>query len=306
MKIIIYILLIAIAANVSVVSADDKLNVLACEPEWAALVKELGGDLVAVKSATAANQDPHHIQARPSLIAAARRAELIVCTGAELEVGWLPLLQRKSANRNIQSGNPGAFMASDFVLLKGIPDKLDRSEGDIHAEGNPHFHLNPKFVSQVAKFLNERLQLLDNANAQTYQHLYKKFDRRWQDAILSWEKKAKPLTGKSMVVHHNSWLYLSEWLGLHTVATLEPKSGIPPTVNHLQLVLKMTKKKSADFIVHSSYQSNRSANWLSKRTGLNVIALPNTVGSSPEVNDLFDLFDEIIDKLLKVQIDGKS
>jgi len=288
---------ITVYLSISIAQANEKLNVLACEPEWAALVKELGADLVQVKSATTGTQDPHHIQARPSLIAAARRANLLVCTGADLEIGWLPLLQRKSANPAIQAGNPGIFMATEFVLLKGQTLTLDRSEGDIHAEGNPHISLNPHLILQVAKPLSDRLQQLDSKNREAYAKLYVQFRDRWQAAIVDWERKAKSLKNKKIVVHHDSWLYLSDWLGLKTLATLEPKSGLPPTISHLSRVLKLVQEQPAELIIYSSYQSARSANWLGERAKIPVVAMPNTVGSLPEVTDLFSLFEQIILKL---------
>lgn len=276
-----------------------QLNVLACEPEWAALVKELGGERVKVSSATTAAQDPHHIQARPSLIAKARRAELLVCTGAELEVGWLPLLQRKSANGNIQTGQSGYFMTTDFVLLKGQPEVLDRSEGDIHAAGNPHIGLDPHLILEVADALHKRLQQLDGNNRDYYEQRYQSFREKWLTAIKSWEQKARVLKEKQIVVHHNSWMYLNDWLGLKTVATLEPKPGIPPTLGHLGQLLNQMKQQPADLIVYSSYQSPRSAKWLGERTKIPVVALPHTVGGDKHTTDLFGLFERIIDVLVK-------
>ena len=172
------------------------LNILACEPEWAALSKELGGDLVNVSSATTGAQDPHHVQARPSLISKARKADLLVCTGAELEIGWLPLLQRKTSNPAIQDGAEGYFMATDSVSLLGVPSVLDRSQGDVHAMGNPHIQTDPNNISDVAADLNERLQLLDAENADTYQQRYDDFNQRWQQALKRWNKRAGNLRGK--------------------------------------------------------------------------------------------------------------
>jgi len=284
---------------VSVSEAADKLQVLACEPEWAALVEELGGKFIAVKSATVGTQDPHHIQARPSLIAAARRADLLLCTGAELEVGWLPLLQRKSGNPKIQEGADGVFMTTEFVLLKGQPTRLDRSEGDVHAAGNPHISRDPHLILEVAKPLSKRLQLLDSRHSQQYKTLFKNFEQRWKAATLAWEKKALPLRGKRLIVHHDSWLYLSDWLGLKTIATLEPKAGIPPTANHLSQLLKQLQSEPIDMIVYSSYQSSRSANWLGKKAKVPVVALPSTVGSTASATDLFGLFDTLLNSLLE-------
>src|SRR5918992_820502 len=163
------------------------LNIFACTPEWGALARELGGDRVAVYTATTALQDAHRIEARPSLIARARGADLVVCTGAELEVGWLPLVQQQSGNARIQAGQPGYFEAADFVALIEKPARLDRSLGDIHAAGNPHIHLDPRNVAEIAAGLGERMMQLDSKEAAHYRQNTKNFLDRWQQAIARWE-----------------------------------------------------------------------------------------------------------------------
>jgi zinc/manganese transport system substrate-binding protein len=273
------------------------LNVLACEPEWAALTKELGGELVNVSSATTGGQDPHHVQARPSLISKARKADLLVCTGAELEIGWLPLLQRKTSNPAIQDGAEGYFMATDSVSLLGVPSVLDRSQGDVHAMGNPHIQTDPNNISDVAAELNERLQLLDPDNADSYQQRYDDFKQRWKQALKRWSKQARNLRGKRIIVHHKSWIYMNDWLGLKEVGTLEPKPGVPPTTDHLAALLKKMQKKPADVIIYAAYQSSRSAHWLSEKTGIKAVKLPFTVGGMEGVDTLFDLYDVTLKQL---------
>src|SRR3954470_22267349 len=171
-------LLIATAALV-VVPAQAALNVVTCEPEWAALVKELGGDAVNVTSTTTALQDPHHIEARPSLIARMRNADLLVCTGMELEVGWLPLLIQQSGNARLAVGAPANFEAGRFVAPLEVPTRVDRSEGDVHASGNPHIHLDPHNIAKVASALAARMAQIDAANAPTYQQRLAAFSPRW-------------------------------------------------------------------------------------------------------------------------------
>lgn len=178
------------------------LNVFACEPEWAALAGELGGEHVSVYSATSAQQDPHHIQARPSLIARVRRADLVVCSGAELEVGWLPMLLRQARNPAVLPGRPGHFEASSFVKRLEVPAELDRSEGDVHAAGNPHVHLDPHRLATIAAALATRMADLDPGNAPDYRRQHADFAARWQAAIARWEEQAAPLRGVRSVVHH--------------------------------------------------------------------------------------------------------
>ena len=151
------------------------LNVFACEPEWASLVKELGGERVKAYSATTAFQDPHHIQARPSLIAKVRRADLLVCSGAELEVGWLPLLQRQASNAKVLPNSLGYFEASAVVERLDIPVKVDRSMGDVHAAGNPHVHLDPRRIQTISKALKHRLTQIDPEGKDQYQQRYENF-----------------------------------------------------------------------------------------------------------------------------------
>ncbi|MGI9293838.1 MAG: metal ABC transporter substrate-binding protein [Pseudomonadales bacterium] len=292
-------MLLSLACVVASQATVAKLNVLTCEPEWAALVREIGGEHIKVFSATTGLQDPHRIQARPSLIAKARRADLLICSGAELEIGWLPILLRKTGNNKIQAGQAGHFMAADFVTMRGIPAVVDRSEGDIHAAGNPHIHTNPHNISAIALALLQRLQQLDNANEEAYQQRYDDFIHRWQAAIARWENQAAPLRGRPVVVQHGSWEYLADWLGLRQVVALEPKPGIPPSSAHLALVLSQMKASPATMILYASYQNDRPAQWLASRAGIPKVGLPYTVGGAPGVDDLFALFDQTVALLVE-------
>ncbi|OUR73617.1 zinc ABC transporter substrate-binding protein [Methylophaga sp. 41_12_T18] len=280
-------------------TVQAEVSIFACEPEWASLSQELGGDKVTSYSATTGLQDPHYIQARPSLIAKARRADLLVCTGAELEEGWLPLLQRKSGNADIQVGAAGYFMATDFVQLTGVPSQLDRSQGHIHAAGNPHIQTSPVMVLAVAKALTSRLQQLDNANQAYYQQRWLDFEQRWQAAMTTWQQQAKPLIGMPIVVQHDNWDYLISWLQLEKVGRLEAKPGVPPTVQDLSNVVKQLKVTPAKFVIHAAYQSPRASNWLVEQTSIDKRVLPFTVGGNDAATDLFSLFDNTLSLLLE-------
>jgi len=277
--------------------ASAKLNVFACEPEWASLLQELGRDKVKVFSATTAQQDPHRIQARPSLIAKMRRADLLVCTGADLETGWLPVLLRRAANPGVQPGQPGYFEASLHVTLLDKPTRLDRAEGDIHAAGDPHIHLNPHNILRVAKTLTNTLTIVDPENAVDYKQNSDDFLRRWQQAIEHWEQQAQSLRNLRVVTQHKSWAYLLDWLHIQEVARLEPKPGIPPSSAYLGKVLQSLKHQSAHAILVANYQSPKPAKWLQQRTGIPIITLPYTVGGSDEANNLFRLFDVTLEQL---------
>jgi len=288
-------LLCALAAP----AAQAALKVLACEPEWGALVQELAGDKASVYVATTGLQDPHHIQARPSLVAAARSTDLLVCTGAELEVGWLPVLIRQSGNSAIQPGKPGNFEAAAFVRKLEVPERLDRADGDVHAAGNPHIQTDPRNIALVAEPLARRLAELDPANAQAYQARSADFMARWKAAIQRWEKEAAPLRGTSVVVQHKAFPYLEQWLGLVEVAVLEPKPGVDPTSAHLSTVLAGLQAHPASMILRAAYNDGRGAEWLAERTKLPVVVLPFTVGGDEQARDLFSLFDDTIQRLLK-------
>ena len=280
-------------------SAQATLNVFACEPEWGALARELGGEEIKVFTATTAKQDPHHIQARPSLIARMRHAHLLVCTGADLEIGWLPLLLRKAHNGNVQPGRPGHFLAANQVRLLGRPARLDRAQGDIHAQGNPHIQTDPHNISRVARALAARMAELDPSRADLYSRRLKDFEERWQRAIMRWEELAVPLKGVKIVVHHRQWNYLEKWLGLHQVGELEPKPGIPPTPGHLAALKARLKIEPAQVIVHAAYMDPDPAGWLSQQTGIPEVTLPFTVGGTEKARDLFGLFDDTLNRILE-------
>jgi zinc/manganese transport system substrate-binding protein len=289
----------AVLAIAATTSAFGALRVLACEPEWGALVQELGGPLVDVSVATTALQDPHQIQAKPSLIARARNADLVVCTGAELEIGWLPVLLQQSGNAKIQPGQSANFAAADFVRKLDVPTQLDRSQGDVHAAGNPHIQTDPRNIALVATALGARLQQLDAANAATYASRTKDFEQRWQLAMARWAAKAAPLKGMAVVSQHKAFGYLYDWLGLKEVAVLEPKPGVEPSVSHLQQVLASLKAQPARLVLYAAYQDARPSEWLQKNAGITAARLPFTVGGGDAAKgDLFSLFDDTIDRLV--------
>jgi len=278
-------------------SASARLNVFACEPEWAALVEELGHDNIKVFSATTAQQDPHRIQARPSLIAKMRRADLVVCTGADLEIGWLPVLLRRAANPKVQPGQPGYFAAAQYVSLLDKPTRLDRAEGDVHAAGDPHIHLNPNNISRVSKALTDTLVAIDPENAIVYKKNRDDFLIRWLQAVERWEQQAKTLRNLRVVTQHKSWAYLLDWLGIQEIARLEPKPGIPPSTAYLGQVLESLQHQSANAILIANYQSPKPAKWLQQRTGIPIIMLPYTIGGSNDADNLFRLFDTTLEQL---------
>jgi zinc/manganese transport system substrate-binding protein len=279
-------------------SANADLKVFACEPEWAALAQEIGAEKVTAFAATTALQDPHYIQARPSLIARVRSADLIVCSGAQLEIGWLPALLQKANNARVRPGTSGYMEASAHVLRFDATDNVDRSQGDIHPQGNPHVQTDPRNIGRISAALTRRMAELDPESADHYRSRHADFSARWDAAIQRWEEKAAPLRGKRVITHHKSWVYLERWLGLDEVGNLEAIAGLPPTAAHLSKLTRSFADGGADVIVRSPYQDEKPARWLSERTGIPETVLPLTVGGTEAATDLFSLYDDIIDRLL--------
>ena len=292
--------LLALAALFAVAPAQAALKVLATTPEWASLSREIGGDKVDVYAATSAFQDVHRVEAKPSLVARARSADLVVATGAQLEIGWLPVLLQESGNARIQPGSNGYFEATSALRLLEVPTSVDRSLGDIHPQGNPHAQLDPHNIALVAKALTAKLALTDAANAAYYTARGADFQTRWQAAIVKWETAAAPLKGVPVVVIHRDQVYLCHWLGLVELAAIEPKPGVPPTAGYLaQLVVKLNATP-AKMILRNAYNDSKAVDWLSERVHAPVVTLPYTVGGTPEAKDLFGLFDDTVSRLLSV------
>ncbi|MGE4241229.1 metal ABC transporter substrate-binding protein [Ramlibacter sp.] len=283
-------------------TSAQALNVFTCEPEWAALVKQLA-PAADVRSATHARQDPHHIEARPSLIAQLRQADLAVCTGADLEAGWLPTLQQRSGNPRVQKGAPGMLFAADHLTLIDPRPNASASDGDVHAAGNPHAHLDPRRVLEIAEVLARRLEAVDPPGASGYRSRLAAFRTDWQARIAQWERRAAPLRGMRVAAQHSTFAYVWRWLGIEQVADLEPKPGVPPTPGHLQKILDAAKGAPPRAIVVSAHQDPRAGQWLAQQlgAGATLLQLPSTVTDEPPANTLAALFDHLIERLLAAQ-----
>tara|TARA_R110000787_G_scaffold171354_2_gene283987 strand:+ start:7011 stop:7934 length:924 start_codon:yes stop_codon:yes gene_type:complete len=276
--------------------AFAQFNIFTCEPEYAALAKELAPD-ARIYSATTAMQDPHQVQARPSLIAKMRQADLVVCAGAELEVGWLPMLQMKAANAQVRNTDLGLFFAAEHVETLDQMSNVDRSMGDVHSQGNPHLHFSPQRMLAIAKALTEKLIQLDGDNSNHYQQQFESFNSRWNIASSKWQEAANTLAGMKVIAYHSSFRYLFDFASIEQVADLEPKPGLPPTSGHLARLLKQAKNGDVTAIVIASYQDKRGATWLAEKSNLPVIVLPLSVGGNEQSIDLFSLYDSVLSLL---------
>lgn len=288
----------ALIALVTVSTPAAALNVFACEPEWAALTRQLAGDKANIYTATGPLQDPHQLQARPSLIARARNAQLLVCTGAELEIGWMPVVQEESGNSAIQPGSSGHFEAAQYVTMLEVLTRLDRADGDVHAAGNPHIQTDPRNFLPIADALSKRLIQLDPANTAYYRQQLAVFDQKWRAAIAKWEIQAAPLKGVSIIAHHKGFPYMNNWLGLKEVAELEPKPGMEPSAAYLGKVLGELQQHPARMVIRAAYQNERPSEWIAERAYIPAVMLPFTVGGTPQATDLFTMFDDTIQRLL--------
>ncbi len=280
-------------------AAHADLKVFATVPEWGALASVIGGKHVDVFTATGGLQDPHHVEAKPSLIARARNADMIVATGAELEVGWLPVVLRNSGNPHVQPGQPGYFEAAPHVRMLEVPTRLDRADGDVHAGGNPHIQTDPRNYLKIGEALATRLGQLDAANANEYQANFRNFAERWKMAIAKWEAAAAPLRGAHVVTQHKAFPYLYDWLGIVEVGTLEPKPGVEPSVSYLGEVVADVETKKPRMVIRAAWNSSRPTEWFSEHAHVPAVTLPFTVGGSDQAKDLFGLFDDTVAQLLK-------
>ena len=288
----------ALLALLVALPAHAALKVLATTPDWASLLNELGGDKVNVYTATSPFQDVHRVDAKPSLVARARNADLVVATGADLEIGWLPVLLQDSGNTKIQPGSPGYFEAAPLVHLLEVPSAVDRSLGDIHPLGNPHVTLDPRNIAVIAKALAARLTQVDPGNAAYYASRSEDFQKRWAAATANWESQAAPLKGIPVVVIHRDQVYLCNWLGLKELAAIEPKPGVPPSAGYLGELVTKLSATPPKMILRNAYNDPKAADWLSERIHVPVVLLPYTVGGTPEAKDLFALFENTINRLL--------
>lgn len=279
------------------VAPAQALTVFACEPEWAALIRILVPQ-ARVHVATHAGQDPHHIEARPALIAQMRAADLAVCTGADLEAGWLPMLRQRAGNPKVRD----VLFAADHVeLINPQPGAIGTPwSGDVHANGNPHVHTDPHKLLEVAHALAERLQQEQPAEAAAIGQRSAMFERQWKARIAQWERRAAPLRGRRVAAQHTTFGYLWRWLGITQVADLEPRPGMAPTPGHLQRLLDGLKVQPPMAIVVSSYQDGRAARWLADRLGgsTQVVTLPATVAEDADEAGLARWMDALVDGLL--------
>jgi zinc/manganese transport system substrate-binding protein len=290
------VILLTFIGWVGSLGSAQSQTIFACEPEWAALTHVLLPQ-AKVHIATHERQDPHHIEARPALIVQLRAADAAICTGASLEEGWLPTLQQRAGNPRVQNGAQGLFFAASAVtLIDAKPGQRSGPfAGDVHAEGNPHLHADPRRLLEVAMAWSGRLQQLFPEQQSDIAQRLALFQRQWQARIPQWEARAATLRGKAVVAQHSSFVYLWNWLGVQQVADLEPKPGLAPSPGHLQRLLEQFRTQPPSAIVLTRYQDPRAAQWLAQQLGgrVPILKLPATVADPHAPDALGRWFDQV-------------
>jgi zinc/manganese transport system substrate-binding protein len=275
--------------------AEAKLNVVATTPDLAAIAREVGGDQAKVTSLAMGTEDPHFVDAKPSFIRVLNQAEVLIEGGAELEVGWLPTLVNNARNAKILGNAPGHVIASQGVRLLEMPTSpVDRSQGDVHPLGNPHYLLAPDNCRVVAESLARTFSQLDAANAAVYQANLNKFKDRLAAKSQEWEKLLRPFRGTKIVMYHKSWDYFTAYFGLEVTGEIEPKPGIEPTPSHINALVPRAKAAGVKLVIMETFRSRRTPEQVARAIGAKLLALPLMPGGSDTGRDYFGWYDSLV------------
>jgi zinc/manganese transport system substrate-binding protein len=275
-------------------SAYAQIRVVATTPDLASVAREIGGDKVSVVALAKPTEDPHYVDAKPSHIVTLNRADALIEGGAELELGWLPPLLENSRNSKISAGAPGRIVASEGIKLLEVPTSFDRSKGDVHSLGNPHFMIDPVNVRIIARNIASHFSQIDPKNAATYNGNLGRFNARLDAKFAEWQKQMAPYRGARIVTYHKDFVYLAERFGLTIVDELEPKPGIAPSPAHLAQVIGKMKSTNAKVILVQPFQNRRTAETVARQTGAAVLDVPQQPGAAPGTSTYFDLMDHLV------------
>ena len=274
------------------------LDIVTTTTDLAAITRSVGGEAVTVTSISRGVQDPHYIEAKPSFIRQVSKADLLIYNGLELEVGWLPLLLQGARNRKLTVGSPGLLDASVGIAPLEVPTgELDRSMGDVHPFGNPHYLLDPRNGILVANTIADRLSELDPSHAEQYENNAQAFTKDLNEHIAAWEASLSYLRGARFIAYHKTWEYLADWLGFEILEYVEEKPGIPPGPRHITRVVEIVQANAIPAILVATYNPQAKANTIAKRSGAPVLALPAAVRADQLINTYSDLFDAIAHRL---------
>jgi zinc/manganese transport system substrate-binding protein len=298
MKPISVLLVLCAAVIPQSVAAEDRLNVVTTIETLADLARRVGGEKVSVEPLSHGYQDPHYVEAKPSLTIGLHRADVVIRVGLDLEIGWLPILVQESRNGRIQPGQPGDIDTSTFIEVLDIPaTQVTRAMGDIHPKGNPHFWIPPVNAVRIAKGIAERFKQLRPEDKDYFEAQFAKFLSDIKGRASEWEAKAKPLAGMKIVTYHKSWTYVSRWLKLEEVSYVEIKPGIPPSPDHLLRLVALMKSEKVSALLMEDYYNKGIAQEVASQTGAKLVPMPSDVGARPEIKTYFDLVDAVLRNL---------
>jgi zinc/manganese transport system substrate-binding protein len=289
--------LIAIAASGT--SAAAQIRVVATTPDLASVAREIGGDKVSVVALAKPTEDPHYVDAKPSHIVTLNRADALIEGGAELELGWLPPLLENSRNGKISAGAPGRIVASEGIKLLEIPTSFDRSKGDVHSLGNPHFMIDPISVKIIARNIADHFAQIDPKNAATYNGNLGRFNAKLDAKLAEWQKQLAPYRGARIVTYHKDFIYFADRFGLTIIDELEPKPGIAPSPAHLAQVIGKMKATNAKVILVQPFQNRKTAETVARQTGAVVLDVPQQPGAADNTNTYFDMMDNLVNTLAR-------
>jgi zinc/manganese transport system substrate-binding protein len=273
------------------------LNIVATLPWIGSLAKEIGKDKVSVTTLVKPTQDPHTVEAKPSMILAGRKADMIMYNGLDLEIGYLPLIMESSKNSRIMPGRPGNFDCSKFVKVIDKHAHVERSMGDVHPLGNPHYHYSPTNIMRIAEGMTNALADMDPANASYYKSNFKVFSATYTERVKRWKSQAKHLIGNRYVAYHKLFEYLAAEFGFKIVAYVEPKPGIPPSAAHIEALIERMKAIKPDGILTTSFYGKQESDSIAIKTGVKVVTVPADVGSMPGTDDWFTFMDKVMASL---------
>lgn len=293
--------LIVLSATLAIGATEARaapVRVVTTIDTFASLARAVGGSNVSVQSLAKGYQDPHFVDAKPTLLVTLANADLLVYAGLDLEIGWLPPLVTGSRNPRIQPGAKGNLDASTAIDVLEVPSgKVDRSQGDIHPRGNPHYWTPPVAALKVAKEIAARLGEIDPEHAAAYQEGFQKFGADLKAKAADWSAKAAPLKGLKVVTYHKSWTYVSRWLGLEEVGYVENKPGIPPDPRHLAELILLMKNQGVRMILIESFHNRSLAEQVAQSSGARLVVLPSDVEATPKIQSYFDLVDAVLEGL---------
>ena len=292
------ILLLCAALFAPSAAEAKKLKVITTLTDLASLTQEVGGDKIDVEALARGYQDPHFVEPKPSFLLKLRNADLLISVGLDLEIGWLPPLITQSGNGKIQPGAGGYLDASQFAEILEIPQgKVDRSMGDVHPLGNPHYWLDPDNGRRIAKGIATKLAEMDPPDGAYFQEREQDFEKRLADAEKKWVAAMAPYRGRKVVTYHRSWPNFAKHFGLDVIGYIEPRPGIPPTPSHTIELVNLMKRENVKIMLIEPYFDLKTPNSIASMTGGKVVVMLPSVGGKPEVTDYFKLFDYDINLL---------